>query len=50
MTAACDLADDLRDAVVEYQVSISIEEFTQDRSLIFRLIVRAAGDNLRAEL
>ena len=24
MTAACDLADDLRDAIVDYQVSISI--------------------------
>lgn len=25
VTAACDLADDLRDAIVEYQVSTSIE-------------------------
>jgi len=37
MTVACDLADDLRDAIVEYQVSTNIEEFTQGGSLITRL-------------
>jgi len=32
--AVCDLADDLRDAIVEYQVSTGFERHTPDISLI----------------
>ena len=50
MIAACDLADDLRDTIIEYQVGTNIEEFTHDGSLTMRPVVSAAGGNLRAEL
>jgi len=44
MIAVCDLADDLRDAVVEYQVSTSIEKRIP-HSLI-RFVGRAAEGDL----
>jgi hypothetical protein len=50
MAAVCDLADDLRDAIVEYQVRKNIGKRTQHGSLMVRSIVRAAEGNLRAEL
>ena len=50
MIAACDLADDLRDAIVEYQVSADVEQRMQGGSLMTQFTVRAAGGNLRAEL
>ena len=49
MTAAYDLADDLRDAIVEYQVSTNIEGFIRSGSLIMRPTAHAAGGNLRTE-
>ena len=49
MNTVCDLADGLRDAIVEYQVSIDIEQRTGDSSFM-QLIGRAAGGNLQAEL
>ena len=49
MAVVCDLADDLRDAIVEYQVSIHIGKCMQGGSLI-QLIGGAAEDNLQAEL
>ena len=49
MIAVCDLADDLRDAIVEYQVGIIIEKHTLDSALT-RLTVLAAEGDLRAEL
>ena len=49
MMAACDLADDLRDAIVEYQVSTGIGGRALDGSLI-QPVVLAAGGYLRAEL
>ena len=48
MITACDLADDLRDAIVEYQVSINIEKHMQD-DLLMRFTGRAAESNLQAE-
>ena len=33
MIAVCDLADDLRDSIVEYQVSTCIRKLTLDDSL-----------------
>jgi len=50
VTAVCDLADDLRDAIVEYQVSTEIYECMQGGSLMVRFIARATGGDLRAEL
>jgi hypothetical protein len=49
MIAVCDLADDLRDTIIEYQVSAEIEKRTPDSPLM-QLVVFAAGGNLRAEL
>jgi len=49
MIAACDLADDLRDAMVEYQVSANFEQRTLDSALI-QVVVLTAGGNLRTEL
>ena len=34
MNTVCNLADDLRDAVVEYQVSINIEKHMRDSSFM----------------
>jgi len=50
MTAACDLADDLRDAIVEYQVGTDVEKRRRGGSLTTQFTVRAAGGDLRAEL
>jgi len=50
MIAVCDLADDVRDAIIEYQVSTSIGKLTQDGSLSMHFIDRAAESNLQAEL
>jgi len=50
VTAMCDLADDLRDVIVEYQVSTNAWEWMRDGSLIMRFVARATGGNLRAEL
>ena len=47
--AVCDLADDLRDVVVDYQVSTGIKKRTQDSSLT-RPIALAAEGNLQPEL
>ena len=49
MIAACDLADDLRDAIVEYQVSTDVGKRAPGSSLI-QLAVLTAGGNLRADL
>ena len=49
MIAACDLADDLRDAIVEYQVSTDVGKRALGSSLI-QLAVLTAGGNLRADL
>jgi len=49
MVAACDLADDLRDAIVEYQVSTGFERYTLDGSLT-KIAVLATGGDLWAEL
>ena len=46
VTIACDLADDLRDAIVEYQVSAGVPKCTFDSSLTVQFIVRAAEGNL----
>ena len=48
MIAVCDLADDLRDAIVEYQVSIDIEQHTEG-GLLMHFIGRSAERNLQAE-
>ena len=50
VTATCDLADDLRDAIVEYQVRKNIGKRAHNNSLMVRSIVRTAEGNLRAEL
>lgn len=50
VTIVCDLADDLRDAIVEYQVWGDIDKRMWDGSLTMRFIVRAAEGNLRTEL
>ena len=50
MTAVCDLADDLRDAIVEYQVGTSIWRCMQNGSLMTKLIVCGTEGDLRAEL
>ena len=50
MAAVCDLADDLRDAVVEYQVRRNIGKRAYNSSLMVRSVVRTAEGNLRAEL
>ena len=34
MNTVCDLADDLRDTIVEYQVSINIEQHMRDSSFM----------------
>jgi len=47
--AVCDLADDLRDAIVEYQVSASIERRIQGSSPQ-RFTGGTAEGNLQAEL
>ena len=49
MAAVCDLADDLRDVIVEYQVSTDIGNCMQGGSLI-QFIGGAAEGNLQAEL
>jgi len=49
MIAVCDLADDLRDVIVEYQVSTDIEKRTLGGSLMRLIVITAEGD-LRAEL
>ena len=49
MIAASDLADNLRDAIVEYQVCTDIEKRTSDSSLML-LTVLAADGNLQANL
>ena len=46
----CDLADDLRDAIVEYQVSTNIAKRRQGGSFEMGFIVRAAESNLRTKL
>ena len=48
MTTACDLADDLRDAIVEYQVRTDSERRTLDH-LPIQLSVLPAGGNLWAK-
>jgi len=49
MITVCDLADDLRDAIIEYQVSTEIEKYMRVGPLIQR-IGRAAEGDLQAEL
>jgi hypothetical protein len=49
MIAACELADDLRDAIVEYQVGTDIEKRTPDGPLM-QLIVLATEGDLQAKL
>ena len=49
MVAICDLADDVRDAVTEYQVSVSIPPHTPSGSLI-EVPVFATKSNIRAKL
>ena len=49
MIAACDLADDLRDAIVEYQVSTDLGRRTLDGWLM-QIVALPTGGNLRAEL
>ena len=49
MVAVSDLADDLRDAVIEYQVRTDAEKPAPDNSLM-PLIVLGAEGNLRAKL
>ena len=49
MNTVCDLADDLRDAIVEYQVGIDTKQRTRDGSLM-HLIGHAAEGNLQVEL
>ena len=44
----CDLVDDIRDAMVEYQVSINIEHMRDDSFM--QPAGRAAEGNLQAEL
>lgn len=50
MTAVCDLADDLRDAITEYQVSNDFEQYMQDDLLMIRSTVRSTKGDLRTEL
>ena len=49
MMTVCDLADDLRDAIVEYQVNTHIGKYTQNGLLIYFVGCTAEG-NLQAEL
>jgi hypothetical protein len=49
MTAASDLADNLRDAIVEYQVCTDAENWTPG-SLLTPFTVLAADGNLQAKL
>jgi hypothetical protein len=49
MVAICDLAYDLRDALVEYQVGIHSEKCTRDSQLM-PSIVLATECNLQAKL
>ena len=48
-SAACDLADDLRDAIVEYQVGPSINTYIHD-GLLTQYAVRSAEGHVRTEL
>jgi len=50
VTAACDLADDLRDAIVEYQVSTKIRRRKQSGSFKTGFLVCSAEGDLRAKL
>jgi len=50
MIAVCDLAYDVRDVIVEYQVSTNTAKPTQGGSLTMHFIGRAAESNLQAEL
>ena len=50
MAIVCDLADELRDAIVEYQVRDSIVMHIHTGSLIAQSVVRTADGDLRAEL
>ena len=49
MIAVCDLADDLRDTIVEYQVSTNPEKHMQG-DLLMQFIGCTAKGNLQAEL
>ena len=49
ISAVCDLADDVRDAIVEYQVSIRTEKYARE-SLTRPPTVLAAERNLQAKL
>ena len=49
MVAICDLADDVRDAIVEYQVSVGIPTHAPSSSLI-KVLVLARESNIRAKL
>jgi len=49
MTTVCDLADDLRDTIIEYQVSTDTEKHTRNGMFIL-FIGRAAEGDLQAEL
>ena len=49
MIAACDIADDLRDGIVEYQVGADAEKYVLDSSFM-QPTVLAAGGNLWADL
>ena len=49
MIDVCDLADDLGDAIVEYQVGTGIEKRTLDGPLM-RLVVLPAEGDLRSKL
>ena len=50
MIAVCDLADDLRDAIIEYQVSTSVEKEAPRAGLLIRFTGRAAEIDLQAGL
>ena len=45
MITVCDLADDLRDAIIEYQVSVYIKKHTR-AGLFIQFIGRAAKGDL----
>jgi len=49
VVAVSNLADDFRDAILDYQVSTDVEKRTPD-SLLTRLVVLAAEGNLQPKL
>ena len=49
MYTVCDLVDELRDAILDYHVSINIKQRTRDGSFM-QLVGCPAQGNLQAEL